>query len=113
MKSYTDPKSGIRTAGPDAFIDGLQTICEEANRLETAWIATLRSQGVKAAHPDDGWVNREASKIILQYPQFNDGLSEGDTLALGWPEQYRLVRVTRRERGLMGLVYFHFEEAQG
>lgn len=112
MKHYTDPKSGIRTSGPDAVIDTLCAVCEEAERQEATWIATLRSQGVKAAHPDDGWVNRDASKVLLQYPQFNDGLSAGDTLALGWPEEYRLVRVTRRAQGLMGLVYFHFEEGQ-
>jgi hypothetical protein len=57
------------------------------------WIADLRSQGVKAAHPDDGWVDRDENKVHLCYPDFNDGLVVGDLLALGWPDCYRIVRV--------------------
>lgn len=57
------------------------------------WIAKLRAAGVKAAHPDDGWVDREADTVHLCYPQFNDGLGVGDLLALGGPERSRIVRV--------------------
>src|SRR4051812_15076789 len=59
------------------------------------WVESLRYQGIKAAHPDDGWVNRRESKVHLAYPDFDDGLDRGDLLALGWPwTNTRIVRVT-------------------
>jgi hypothetical protein len=58
----------------------------------------LRAEGVTAAHPDDGWVDRTRSCVQFVYPQFNDGVSVGDLIALGWEwKSYRLVRVTRIE----------------
>jgi len=58
-------------------------------------IKKLREQGVKAAHPDDGWVNREKNTVRLEYPIFNDNPQVGDLIALGWPWRgYRLVLVT-------------------
>ena len=72
-------------------------IRNQPHRLATEkaeWIADLRRRGVKAAHPDDGWVDREAGTIHLCYPLFNDGLSVGDLLALGYPgNKTRIVRV--------------------
>lgn len=62
---------------------------------EATWVAGLRAQGVKAARPDDGWVDREHNTVAMEYPQFNDGLAVGDLLALGWPwSDTRIVRVT-------------------
>lgn len=83
---------------------------------ERAWVAHLRQMGISAAHPDDGWVDREANKIHLCYPQFNDGLKVGDLLALGSPTgRTRLVRVvnTSENRFAVGDPspwYFHFKE---
>ena len=58
----------------------------------------LREQGVKAAHPDDGWVNREKNTVRLEYPLFNDKPQVGDLIGLGQPwKTYRLVRVTELE----------------
>lgn len=82
---------------------------------ERRWLAGLREQGVKAAHPDDGWVNREANKVHLCYPQFNDGLVVGELLALGWPDRHRIVRVIGTSNNRFGIEpgpwWFHFEEA--
>lgn len=56
--------------------------------------AQLRAQGVKAAHPDDGWVDRQCNSVQFVYPAFDDGVQVGDLIALGWPwPGYRLVRV--------------------
>jgi hypothetical protein len=83
---------------------------------ERQWIAGLREQGVKAAHPDDGWVNRDEHKIHLAYPQFDDGLEVGDLLALGWPWTHtRLVRVTGQSDNRFAVPfvspwYWHFED---
>ncbi len=77
------------------------------------WVAALREQGVKAAHPDDGWVDRDRNEVHLAYPDFNDGLGVGDLLALGWPSgETRIVRITGKrtpEIGL-GMTYWAFEE---
>src|SRR4051812_3196033 len=66
-----------------------------------AWVTALRERGVKAAHPDDGWVHRNpdhSGKVHLEYPDYNDGLGVEDLLALGWPwRETRIVRVTEVE----------------
>jgi hypothetical protein len=62
---------------------------------KAAWITELRSRGVKAAHPDDGWVDREANTVALVYATFNDGLQVGDLLALGSPSDSRGTRIVR------------------
>ena len=76
-------------------------ICLEGDRKEDAWITQLRSDGVKAAHPDDGWVDREKNTIHFAYPQFDDGVKVGDRIALGWPDKWRIVTVTGREDGIL------------
>jgi len=57
------------------------------------WIKRLRSQGVKAAHPNDGWINRELKRIDFVYPDFYDGVVIGDRVALGTPSEYCIVEV--------------------
>lgn len=74
------------------------------------WINKLRSSGVKAAHPDDGWVNREYDFVSLCYPAFNDGLKAGDLVALGDQSSYRLVRILSCERTKLGIDRWFFEE---
>ncbi|WP_206687265.1 hypothetical protein, partial [Streptococcus pseudopneumoniae] len=51
---------------------------------EAQWVADLRAAGYKAAHPNDGWVNRGSMELFLSYPQFNDGAGIGDFVMLGW-----------------------------
>lgn len=81
------------------------------NEEEAAWVTRLRACGVKAAHPDDGWVNREKNSVYFCYPQFNDNPVVGDLIALGWPQwsmkkpQHRLVRVTEIFQNLVGKNY--------
>jgi hypothetical protein len=65
---------------------------------EDRWVADLRAGGVKAAHPDDGWVDRKRDRVHLCYPQFDDGVEIGDTIALGSPGGVtRLVHVVAVE----------------
>lgn len=94
------------------LIDG--SMCAE----EAQWVAELRAGGVKASHPNDGWVDRAAYKVHLCYPQFNDGLEVGDLLALGSPGRGTwLVRVTGSSENLFALPehpkpwYWHFKDA--
>jgi len=78
-------------------------IGREMDDEQNAWIAELRKQGVKAAHPDDGWVDRKNNTLQFTYPQFNDGAQAGDLVALGSPpgpfkSHTRLVRLTEHKR---------------
>lgn len=61
---------------------------------ERQWCDELREAGIRAAHPDDGWVDRQANTVRLEYPQFAGRLEVGDLIALGQPERYRVVRIT-------------------
>ncbi|MGA0608887.1 hypothetical protein [Caldimonas sp. KR1-144] len=60
-------------------------VARQMEREEQEWIASMRAQGAKASHPNDGWVNREERSLILCYPQFDDGADVGDLVALGDP----------------------------
>lgn len=62
---------------------------------ESVWIEELQRQGISAAHPDDGWVNKEKNYFSLVYPQFNTGVQIGSIVALGNATKYRLIKVTR------------------
>jgi hypothetical protein len=83
---------------PDA-VALFANIAADMERNQAGWIAALRASGVKAAHPDDGWVDRECNTVFFCYPQFDDGVAVGDLIALGWPQwnskkpQHRIVRV--------------------
>jgi len=88
-------KDGLCESSNPEFVATWNNVVEEQRIKETKWVEDLRSQGVKAAHPDDGWVNRKEDSVLLCYPQFNDGVEVGDTIALGWAwDDTRLVKVT-------------------
>jgi len=88
-----------------AWIDSVN----KAQTAESEWIKRLRTEGYKAAHPNDGWVNREENKIHLAYPQYNDGLQVGDKMMLGWPnDNERPVKIIGTEKRL--LEYYLFED---
>ena len=80
---------------------------------QAAWIAALVAGGVKAARPEDGWVDRKNNMVCMLYCDFDDGAGVGDLVALGDHKQYRIVRIT----GITVAQYFmfahhwlHFEE---
>jgi len=85
-------------------------ICDEYEKGKENAIQKLRNEGVKAAHPDDGWVDREKNYVILTYPQFNDGVDVEDVIALGWhSDGFRKVTVTKIEKSLFELTYYYFK----
>lgn len=85
---------GLVTTSNPGFAKVWAATCRDVQVEQDAWIVGLRAYGVKAAHPDDGWVDRDHNQLYPRYPQFNGGVTVGDIIALGWPDQYRLVRVT-------------------
>ena len=89
-----------------------ENICRDQENGKLKWIALLRSQGVAAAHPDDGWANRKTNTVQFVYPQFNDGATVGSVVALGWHfnKTYRLVRLVGTDKGILGVIYWKFED---
>ena len=67
------------------FLVSWRKICLESQTRHDEWIIDLRAQGVKAAHPNDGWVDRKNRVINFAYPQFFDHPKVGDYVVLGWP----------------------------
>ena len=86
-------------------------VCLAAQNKQDAWVASLRAQGVKAAHPDDGWVDREHNRVQLVYPVFDDNQRVGELIALGDADEHRLVRVTsiRTSLWFKEIVHYSFE----
>lgn len=104
-------------SGQAGFVALYARICDDMERDQAAWIAALRAAGVKAAHPDDGWVNRKDNYVQFVYPQFNDGAKAGDLVALGWPQwhsekpRHRIVRLVEFHRSVFGSGSWKFEPA--
>lgn len=86
----------------------------EYAQREREWIADLRARGIVAAHPDDGWVNRDLNEIFFAYPQFDDGVRVGARVALGEPYgKTRIIQLTGvsvRRSILSGMKFWKFSE---
>ena len=94
------------------FINNYNKILYSQNDNRRNWIEQLKNSGVKAAHPDDGWVDRENNIVIMCYPYFNDELSIGDILALGDWNSHRLVCITNMQYSVFGICCYHFIEKE-
>lgn len=100
--------------GDGEFVALHRRIAEKMEREQADWICHLRANGVKAAHPDDGWVDRQKNTIRFQYPQFNDGVGIGDLVALGWPSsKTRIVEIIGREETMLAGERWAFKPADG
>ena len=78
----------------DSFFETWSAVIEESRLKERAWISHLLDMGVKAAHRNDGWVDREKHLIALVYPFFYHSIAIGDLIAIGDPDEYFLARIT-------------------
>jgi hypothetical protein len=142
LSRYTS-RDGLCTSADASAVALWDSIGDRMASEQRDWIKTLRGMGVKLAHPDDGWVKREAPEPFLSlswYPQFNDEPQEGDLIALGashhcgtyagdkggkWRRnrgrgarigwQYRLVRVVRvnDHAGILGRFVDYYFEDTG
>lgn len=85
------------------------------NKINTRkWIEDLMLKGIRASHPDDGWVNRQINEVQLCYPDFNMGLQEGDKIALGTYREYRVVTIQSIRKSFCGgLTYYKFTDRGG
>lgn len=97
-----------------AFAELWVNICLDSQRQHDRWVSDLRAQGVKAAHPDDGWVDRERDSVQFAYPQFDDGPQVGDVIVLGWPSEpvkNRWVEVTKIAESFLGCIHYYFKDS--
>jgi hypothetical protein len=78
-----------------AFLAGFVQISRADAASSATWVARLRAQGIAAAHPDDGWVDREQHSVLLINPYYADSLEVGGLLVLGDQRRWRVVRLTR------------------
>jgi len=96
--------------GTHPFADELRRSCENAKEEELAWVDKLIKEGVKAAHPDDGWVKREISEVHFCYPYFLSKIEIDSVIVLGTPEEFRRCRVVEIRESIFQMVYYKFVE---
>lgn len=84
--------------GDGSFLESMKNIYKKSAEDYECWVSWLREYGVKAAHPDDGWHNREEKYIHFAYPRFDDGVEIGDLIAMGDPENFRIVKIRQIEK---------------
>lgn len=90
-------KYGSIVSGDPSFVALFNAIGRQMDAEQEFWVKNLRALGVKASHPNDGWIDRENNTLVFMYPQFNDGADVGDLVALGWPDaKCWLVRLTSK-----------------
>lgn len=106
--------NNVTVSGDPEFVALWHKIGSEMEHQEIDWVSQLRAEGIKAAHPDDGWVDRTNNEFQFQYPQFNDGVKEGSLVALGWPsyKTCRIVRVTNIRKTMFGCEKYKFEQVR-
>lgn len=110
---YVDAGSGIAAVSNgspvgDRFVAELAASSEAARR---SWVEILEARGIGLAHPDDGWVDRERDTVLLVYPSLSrTAPAPGVLLALGWPDRWRVVRITREVPMPIGASRWAFAE---
>ena len=85
--------SGLGEQGA-SFVQSYEEGQREREEKTADWVIKLRSLGIKAAHPDDGWHDRENKHFGLCYPYFDEGLQVGDMVALGDYEKFVVVVIS-------------------
>lgn len=86
-------KDGLCRSNNFSLIDSWNKIVAEREQKTKEFCNYLISNGVKALHPDDGWVDRKNNTIFFCYPKFKLDIAVGDKIALGNFEKYRIVEV--------------------
>lgn len=85
MSRYTS-RDGLMSSSDPAAVALWEDITARHEFAKMSWTDILRARGVKYAHPDDGWVNRERNRHTRSwYPQYDDHPEVGDLIAFGCP----------------------------
>ncbi len=94
--------------GDSSFVSSYEEIVKKNNKLRSEWAEKLKLDGVKASHPDDGWVDRKENYVQFCYPQFIESIEVGDEVALGDFDKYRVVKIVSVEKSGFGLAKYYF-----
>lgn len=114
--NYDEMKSAIKSSD-QSMVESWHKIIDDYAASEQMWIDGLRKAGFKAAHPNDGWVDRKNKIVQFVYPRFNDGADVGDLVMLGWhnsPQWCRAVRLTEKLESMFckGITRWSFEDVE-
>jgi len=105
MKKLLGPTSNLE------FQKDWYDVCEREQREQDEWILKLIEDGIKAAHPDDGWNDRDNNEIHFAYPRFIHPLLQiGNLVALGRPEKFHIVKLTSKKIGFGDMIYWKYEK---
>lgn len=113
MTDYDQMKNNITGRTP-ALTASAHRIVDNMQSEEEQWVAGLRKRGFKAAHPNDGWVDRVNKELNLCYPQFDDGVEPGSMVMLGWPRDEKTkdnvpVIITEVKKHMLGDDTYKYE----
>lgn len=101
---------GLAQSNDIRFVNLWNNIVQEQNRNNSEWINHLRENGVKAAHPNHGWINREEKHFHSCYPYFNDGIEVGCFVAIGSYDKYKIVQITEIRKALFWDYNYYYQE---
>ena len=94
MDEYDETIYGKVSGRPD-LVEQWKDGCRVRAYERKAWVKKMRALGVRASHPDDGWVDRENNHLQLCYPDFERSLAVGSLIDWGirriidWSESRR------------------------
>lgn len=77
------------------------------------WIEKLKRLGVRAAQRDGEWVDWEEKVLFFAHLDFCESTEVGDKIAIGVPQNYRLVELTRHSETDYGVDKYNFKLLQG
>lgn len=103
-------KRGMVVVGEEEFVDNFVLIEQKDESDRNKWISWLRKFNIKASHPNDGWNKREENYISFSYPHFNDGVEEGDLIAMGDYDGFVVVVVDRIHKTLFGNRKYYYRD---
>jgi hypothetical protein len=111
MEQDVEYMKNLLIGGDPSFAKHWNQICEDFSADNHLWINGLRAQGIKAAHPNDGWVDQSAQTMQFVYPQFNDGAGVSDLVMLGrhYEQSNQLIKLTRKRVSTFGSVSWEFD----
>ena len=101
LREHVQSKEDPNVSGRPDLIKRWDKITREQKQAKAEWIKTLIGLGIKAAHPDDGWVDRTENYVDFCYPHFNFKPKVGDLICLGshYDDDNRIVQVIRKKTG--------------
>jgi hypothetical protein len=80
---------GLLKSNSKYSVDNWNDIIEKSEMQKQKYIELCKKMGLKLAHPNDGWVDRENNILTISHPYFKESIKVGDLIGLGfyWEEK--------------------------